>query len=72
MDWFLYENGPRHERVKGLSIVRYCIRPKSGPLDDHERCSVKKGVLENVAKSIGKHLRQNLLLTQLQVSGMHL
>ena len=21
MDWFLYDNGPRHERVKGLILI---------------------------------------------------
>ena len=42
MDWFLYDNGLRHERVKYWSSNR--------------RFSVKKGVLTNFAKFTGKYL----------------
>ena len=33
MDWFLYDNGLRQERVKGLSFTKNCLRPENAPLN---------------------------------------
>ena len=52
MDWFLYGNGLRHERVK--SAFR----------SSHPEVFCKKGILRNFAKFIGKHQCQSLFFNK--------
>ena len=35
----------------------------------HRRCSIKKGVLKNFAKFIGKHIRRSNFFNELQDGG---
>ena len=56
---------------KGLSVTENCLRLESASLmksseyrSSHQRCSVKKGVLRNFAKFIGKHLHQCLFFNK--------
>ena len=57
MDWFLYDNGLRHERVKHLFH-------KQPP-----EVFCKKDVLRNFAKFTGKHLCQRFFFNK--VAGIH-
>ena len=97
MDWFLYDNGLRHERVNNSNVIvtfnhfskrddikAYKTTKVIRKIDNinwsfifiikwriqislelyrssHQSCSVRKGVLRNLAKFTGKHLCQNLL-----------
>ena len=47
------------------------IRSSKTIRSSHRRCSVRKGVLRNFAKFIGKHLCQGLFFNEVAVSGLY-
>ena len=59
IDWFLYDNGLRHERVNDNVDKKQRISILDISRSSHQRCSVEKGVLRNFAKFRGKHLCQS-------------
>ena len=46
---------------KNHFLWKYSTKAESGNGNSHQRCSVKKGILQKFAKFTGKHLCQSLL-----------
>ena len=66
MDWFLYDNGLCHERVNRKQIKEAKISTEGVV----RRCSLKKRVLQNFIKFIGKHLCRSVFSNK--ITGLRL
>ena len=60
MDWFLYDNGPHHERVKQYPVVEQSEpNAKVGVIIPHARLMYVKLVFKSIAIIIFDLFRQN-------------
>ena len=64
MLWAIWDHLYNLKNVKNTHGGMFLLIKVAGFRSSHQRCSVKKGVLRNVAKFTGKHLRQSLFFNK--------